>query len=115
MILRHVKLTVHELKRLVAEALKLEWAGAPPTKPEPYIGNSMSPSWSSREQLASLKDNDVDTVDDFDELPSHLREPVYDKEECFGPVPPDVPDPYVQQDPYARDYSPLPTSGIRRG
>lgn len=76
----------------------------------------MSPDINSREQLGSLKQQDIDTVDDHgnEDLPPHLREPVYDAEECFGPVPPTGEEPYTQQDPFVRDYSPLPSSRIMR-
>ncbi len=92
----------------------LEWAGAPPNKPEPYVGDSFGSDWTSREALTSLADVDVDT-EQGDELPPHLREPLYDEEDCYGPVPPTAEQPGVYSDPFVRDSSPVPTSGIRRG
>lgn len=110
-----LRLTIGQLKRLVREAVALEWAGAPPTKPMfDYVNNPLSPDTSDREQLGYLADNPSD-VDPDDELPDHLKNPVEEPEDCYGPVPPVQGDPYVQQDPFARDTSPLPTPPIRKG
>jgi hypothetical protein len=57
----------------------------------------------------------MDTVDDPDGLPDHLREPQVDPKDCEGPVPPNAEPPYVTSDPFVRDSSPLPSSNIRRG
>ena len=107
-----MKISVKDLRRLI---VRLVEAGGGTTVPkqEPYIQNSLSPDINHREQLGSLADRDIDTEQD-DELPPHLREPIYDEEECFGPVPPDAEDPYVGQDPFVRDYGPLPTPPVRR-
>ena len=78
-----------------------------------YIGNPLSPSTNDREALGYLAD-DPDNKNPEDEMPSHLRDPVEEPEDCWGPVPPVNGDPYVQQDPFTRDTSPLPTSPIRR-
>lgn len=108
-----MRIRLGQLRRLIREALALEWAGAPPTRPMfDYIGNPLSPSTNDREQLGYLADPDVD--DDEDMMSGHLNEPQEDPEDCWGPVPPVNGDPYVQQDPFARDTSPLPTSPIRR-
>lgn len=109
-----MRLTVKQLRARISEELELEWAGAPPNKQEPFVGDSHGSAWNSREQLDSLKKSDVDT-ETGDELPPHLREPMYDAEDCFGPVPPDQPEPHIQTDPFARDFSPKPNSSIRRG
>jgi len=53
-------------------------------------------------------------VDDPDELTPHLREPIYDEEDCWGPVPPTGNDPYALPDPYAKDTGVLPTPPIKR-
>lgn len=71
-----------------------------------------------REQLGVNSAEAIDTVADPDGLPDHLREPLVDPEDCYGPVPPDAEDPYVQQDPFVRDAMPHPTGGgerIKRG
>lgn len=107
-----VKLSLRELKQLIKLYL-VEAPGDGPTRPRPTQRNPLSPDINSREQLDSLKQRDIDTDDGMD-LPPHLREPVYDAEECFGPVPPTGEEPYMQQDPLVRDYSPLPSSRIMR-
>ncbi len=109
-----MKLTIKHLRSLVKEALASEGAGGMPSKAEPFIGDETGSQWNSREQLAALRNHDLDT-EEGDELPPHLREPMYDDDECFGPVPPDAPPPSILSDPFVRDSSPLPTSGIRRG
>lgn len=76
--------------------------------------NPMSPETADREQLGYLADRDTDSAGDDDELPTHLRDPQEDPEQCWGPVPPVQGDPYVQQDPFTRDTSPLPTPPIKR-
>ncbi len=75
----------------------------------PYIRNAMSPEMSDREQLGKISKGE-----DPDELSPHLREPVYDYEDCYGPVPPSGKNPYAIPDPYTKDTSPLPTSPIKR-
>lgn len=112
-----MKIAISELRTLIREILLFEWAGAPPTKPMfDYVNNPLSPSTSDREQLGYLADVPTDVQGDDDELPSHLREPQVDVEDCFGPVPPKHGDhPYEEiPDPLTRDTSPLPTSPIRR-
>jgi len=107
-----VKIKLGALRRLIREALLSEWAGSPPTKPMfDYVNNPLSPNLADREQLGSLANTDEAPEDD---LPDHLREPELTPEECYGPVPPDAPDPYVQADPFVKSHSPIPTPGIRR-
>lgn len=80
--------------------------------------NVTSPDINSREQLGAISAKAIDTVADPDGLPDHLLDPTVTPEECFGPVPPDAEEPYVGQDPFARDYAPKPFSGAgnsRRG
>lgn len=108
-----MRITLRELRGYIRNAI-VESGGGTPNKAQPYMGNAMSPGGADREQLGSLANVDTDTVDDQDELPSHLREPNVDFEDCYGPVPPVVPDPYVSQDPFTRDTSPLPTPPIKR-
>ena len=111
-----MRITLRRLRQVIREALVREWAGAPPTKAMfDYVNNPLSPDTSDREALGYLADHpaDVDPNDD-DELPSHLRDPMEDPEDCWGPVPPVTPDPYVQQDPFVRDSSPLPSPPIKR-
>jgi len=110
-----VKVRLGTLRRYLREALLRE-VGANGSFPgEPYGRNVLSPDINSREQIGSLADKALDTADDPDGLPDHLREPQVSAEDCFGPVPPDAEPPYVGQDPFTRDTSPTPTSSIKRG
>lgn len=77
--------------------------------------NALSPSTNSREQIGSLNVEPIDTVADPDGLPDHLLEPLIDPEDCYGPVPPEAEEPYVGQDPFVRDSSPVPSGAIKRG
>lgn len=107
-----MKIRLGDLKQLVKTAL-VETGGGTPMRTEPFIGSAMSPSVASREQIGSLGDpEDIDTQDDS-ELPTHLREPLYDEEDCYGPVPPTAEDPFVQADPYAQDWGAHPMGNAR--
>lgn len=106
--------TTKEAIRDYVKAIITEWGGAMPNKPQPQQRNAMSPDIATREPITNMSKNDIDTDGDTD-LPSHLREPTVNMEDCYGPVPPTAEEPYTQQDPNVRDFSPLPTSGIRRG
>ena len=86
--------------------LESGWA----TPPEPTMRNPLSPDINSREQLGKLQSG---TPDEYD-IASHLTDPIEDEEDCYGPVPPDAEEPYVGQDPFVRDYGPLPTPPIKR-
>lgn len=108
------KSTTKEAIREYVKALILELGGAVPNKPQPYQRNAMSPDVATREPITNMSKNDIDT-DGNEDLPTHLREPTVDMADCYGPVPPTAEEPYTTQDPGVRDYSPLPTPGIRRG
>jgi len=73
--------------------------------------NVLAPDVNSRESLGAISAKAMDTVADPDGLPDHLLDPTVTPEECEGPVPPNAEDPYVGQDPFARDYAPQPFSG----
>lgn len=110
----NVKITLRELRQLVRTII-VE-GGAPPTRAMfNYVTDPMSPDTNDREQLGMLADHpsDVDPDDD-DELPDHLKEPLEDAEDCYGPVPPTAKEPYTQQDPLTRDTSVLPSPSIKR-
>lgn len=111
-----MKIRLGELRRLIARRLtEVGSHGAFPGQP---VRNVLSPDINAREQLGALSAKAIDTVDDPDDLPNHLREPEVDPEDCLGPVPPDSEKPYVGQDPFARQTSAQPFSGagaIRRG
>jgi len=105
-----VRIRLGALRRILREA-EGGWPGKP-------LRNALSPDVNSREQLGTLNAQAIDTVGDPDELPEHLREPLVDPEDCEGPVPPEAENPYVGQDPFARDFAPQPFSGggsIKRG
>ena len=108
-----MKLRIRQLRMMISEALH-EGGGGVSHKPQPYSGNAMSPASADREQMSYLADKDIDT-DDGEDVSMHLRDQTVDPEDCFGPVPPTAPNPYAQQDPFVRDSSPLPSSGIARG
>lgn len=109
-----MKIRLGTLRELIYEigASGGAWPGQP-------AGRSvLSPDINSREQLGAISARAIDTVADPDGLPDHLLEPTVTPEECFGPVPPDAEDPYVGQDPFARDFAPQPFSrggSIKRG
>lgn len=111
-----MKMRLGELRRLVADALtESRNTGAFPGAP---IRNALSPDINPREQLGAESSKAIDTVGDDDDMPEHLREPLVDPEDCYGPVPPDAEEPYVSQDPFVRQAAPQPFSGggsIRRG
>ena len=88
-----------------------EIGGARATKPKMMRDSPYATRTSNREQIGSLGMKDKPNED---ELAPHLMEPEVDEEECWGPVPPKNPNPYVSADPFTQDYSPLPTSPIRR-
>lgn len=107
-----MKITIRELRRIIREGL-----GGKTTKTMfSYLGNPLSPDINDREQLGSLAIDDIDTIEDDDGLPLHLREPVINAEESWGPVPPTDDNPYfASSDPLTRDTSPLPSKGFPRG
>lgn len=79
--------------------------------PRPVVRNPMSPSMADREQLGRIS---VKDKDDPEDVSPHLREPLYDEEDCWGPVPPKGANPYAMPDFYTKDYGVLPTSPIKR-
>lgn len=101
---------VRDLKRLIRHQL-IEIGGGTSTTPRPLAGDPMSSSLSDREQLGR---NSIRSLDDPDEVAPHLQEPVYDEEECWGPVPPKAPSPHAMPDPLNKDYHVIPTPTIKR-
>jgi hypothetical protein len=95
-------MSLRSLRRIIREAMIAEIGGGIPNKPQPMTRNPMSPDINNREQIGKMETGDQED----DELAPHLMEPIYSKEDCYGPVPPDAEDPYVQQDPYVNDASP---------
>ena len=105
-----MKLTVGEIRQIVRSILR-ESGGGTTIPSRPMINNPMSPSMADREQIGRIS---VKDIDDPEEISPHLQEPVYDEEDCWGPVPPDAPNPYVLPDMFNKDYSVLPTPPIKR-
>ncbi len=108
-----MKTTLRQLRRYILKELggsstsSGRWPGQP-------VRNAQSPDINSREQLGQITAKAIDTVDDPEGLPDHLRDPVVDPDECLGPVPPDSEPVYVGQDPFTRDSSPNPTGNMKR-
>jgi len=104
-----VKITIGQLRGIIRQVIR-ESGGGWASPPQPYTRDAMSPDINNREALGRLE---FGTPEDYD-LPPHLRDPQDDPEDCFGPVPPTNGEPYVSQDPFVRDFSPLPTPPIKR-
>lgn len=105
-----MKVRLGTLRAYIREA-----AGGNSYPGQPVTRNALSPDINSREQLGNISAKALDTVDDPDGLPDHLREPQVDPKDCYGPVPPDAEPPGVHMDPYVRDASPKPSGAIKRG
>lgn len=104
-----MKITIRELRSIIRQALK-EGGGGWASPPQPAEGDSYNPDINNREAIGRLEwGTPID-----DDLPTHLRDIENDLEDDFGPVPPTEGEPYVSQDPFTRDYSPLPTAPIYR-
>jgi hypothetical protein len=103
-----MKIKIGHLRNLIREII-MEIGGGSHLPRTPYIRNALSPEMSDREQLGKISKGE-----DPDELSPHLREPVYDYEDCYGPVAPSGKNPYAIPDPYTKDTSPLPTPPIKR-
>lgn len=105
-----MKLTIGQLRKIIQEAI-LEGAGGITLPRMPMIRNAMGPDFADREQLGRIAKKDMD---DEDEVSPHLRKPIYDEEDTWGPVPPTGKDPYALPDPYVKDYGIIPTPPIKR-
>lgn len=105
-----MKITLGQLRRVIREVF-LEGAGGITLPRMPVIRNAMGPDFADREQLSLVSSKNTD---DEEEVAPHLREPIYDEEDTWGPVPPTGEDPYALPDPYVNDYGVLPTPPIKR-
>ena len=105
-----MKVTVGEIRAIIRQVLR-EAGGGTTIPSRPMVNNPMSPSMADREQLGRISIKDKD---DPDEVSDHLKDPTYDREECWGPVPPTGKNPYAVPDPYSKDYHVIPTSPIKR-
>lgn len=93
-----------------------EAGGGVHVKRQPFQGSNLNQDFA----LDDLRwmDNHQNGEED---IAPHLRddgsvgEDTNDDEDRYGPVPPTEGEPYVGQDPFARDTGPSPTPGIRRG
>lgn len=102
-----MKITIGNLKKIIK--VIFESGGGVSRKSDTYIRNALSPDMSHREQAGSLG-----TDGNLDDISDHLEDILTFSDE-FGPVPPDQNiKPYLQQDPYVRFSSPLPSSPIKR-
>ena len=104
-----MRITIGELRRMIRASLR-EAAGGITVPRQPTTSNPMAPSMPDRERIGK---NSIRQMDPDDVSP-HLREPVYDEEDCWGPVPPTGANPYAMPDPYAKDYHVIPTPQIKR-
>jgi len=105
-----MKIKLGQLRNLIRETI-LEMGGGITLPKMPIIRNAMGPELADREQLSLVSQKDID---DNDFVAPHLREPIYDEEETWGPVPPTGDDPYTLPDPYSKDYHVIPTPQINR-
>lgn len=105
-----MRITIKELRRIIRDVV-LEAGGGTTMPPRPVVNNPMSPSMADREQIGRISVKDVDAPD---ELAPHLQDPLYDEEDCWGPVPPKGANPYAMPDPYTQDFNVIPTPQIRR-
>jgi len=105
-----MKLTLGKLRSIIRKVI-VEGAGGTTLPKTPMIRTATGLEFSDREQLGRVSTKDVD---DEDDVVPHLREPVYQEEDCWGPVPPIQQNPYVLPDPYAKDYNVIPTPRIKR-
>ena len=105
-----MKITLKNLRSLIRSAL-LETAGGTTLPHMPRIRDAIGPDFADREQLGRIS---VKDADEEDELPPHLREPIYAEEDTWGPVPPTSENPYALPDPYTKDTGVLPTPPIKR-
>jgi len=105
-----MKLTVGNLRKLIKSAL-VEAGGGTTMPPRPVTRDPMSSPGAEREQISK---NSIVDKDDPEQISPHLQDPLYDNEDCYGPVPPNAEQPYALPDPFAQNFSVLPTPQIRR-
>ena len=105
-----MKTTIGEIRQLIREILKEISAGSMAASRLTGPGSGGSRIF-DREQLDKIS---TSSLGDPEELSPHLREPVEDEEDCWGPVPP-VADPVGSiTDPFSQDYHVIPTPNIKR-
>ena len=89
-----MKIRLGELRRIIREVL-VEAGGGTTVPPQPVKTNPGISSMPNREQIGRISVKDLDNPE---ELSPHLREPVHDEEDCWGPVPPTAPNPHAMPD-----------------
>ncbi len=99
-----MRMTLGELRSIIRAAMVTEKSNTRWLMPDEAEAQKRSAA--NREQLGSLAGDSGDLV------APHLTQPQESPEDCWGPVPPTEPDPYVGQDPFVRDSSPLPTPRV---
>ena len=105
-----MRITLGKLRLLIRSVIA-ETAGGTTLPHMPRVRDAIGPDFADREQIGRISSKDMDEPD---ELPPHLREPVHEEEDCWGPVPPVQQNPYVLPDPYTKDYHVIPTPQIKR-
>lgn len=105
-----MRIRMSELRKIIRRSLQ-EIGGATSTQPRPMDRNPMGPSMSDREQIGRISIKDKE---DPNEVAPHLRDPLYDEEDCWGPVPPTAENPYALPDIYTKDYNVIPTPPNKR-
>ena len=103
-----MKITIGRLRGIIRQAI-LESGGGYSKPPQPFTGTSLSSDINNREALGRLEFGEPE-----EQIADHLMEPDLTPEDCWGPVPPQKKDPGVYQDPFSRDFSPLPKPPIQR-
>lgn len=103
-----MKVTIGEVRKLVRRVLEVNaWSN--------YVRDVNAPATDDREAITKMQ---LKTADGENELSGHLldAEKLETDEEMWGPVPPkkDQVTFYSTTDPYANDWSPLPTGNFRR-
>jgi hypothetical protein len=100
-----------EFRSIIRKMILIEAGGATTIPSRPMGRNPMGPSMSDREQIGRIS---VKDKDEPDEIAGHLRDPLYDEEDCWGPVPPTSENPHVGPDIYTNDFNVIPTPPIKR-
>ena len=103
-----MKIKLGLLRKMIREFL-LEAGGGTTVPLNRIVHNSPGADFRDREQLGKISKNTGEN-----EISSHLQDPLYSEEDCWGPVPPTQENPYMVSDPYSKDYHVIPTPQIKR-
>lgn len=105
-----MRITIGKLRKIIRENL-IEVGGGVSIGSRPTTSNPAISSISDREQIGRIS---VKDIDDSDDIAPHLKDPMYDRDEVEGPVPPTGEHPYASPDPINKDYNVIPTKNIMR-